>query len=119
MAVRDPGELRHYVEVQRPKASAIPDATGERRLDRDEDWETVTTRWAKVEPLSGRETWLAQQAQSDTTHTISLRYLAGLSARWRVKWKARRFNVTSVLNPGEQGHTTYMELMAVEVPSGV
>jgi SPP1 family predicted phage head-tail adaptor len=117
MAVKDMGELRHWVEVQRPKVSASPDSSGEKRLDRDEDWETVATRWAKIEPLSGREAWLAQQAQSETTHKIELRYLAGLTTRYRVKKGTRRFNLTGVINPGEQRHTTIMELAAVEVPS--
>lgn len=93
----------------------MPDSSGEVRLDRDEDWELVVTRWASVEPLTGNELWRAQQVQADLTHEVVMRYVPDLTSRYRLKWGARRFQLRPPANPGEEGYTTYIKVPAVEV----
>ncbi|WP_341649387.1 phage head closure protein [Thauera humireducens] len=40
--------------------------------------------WASVEPLTGRELFAAQAAQSETTYRLTTRYMAGVDASCRV-----------------------------------
>lgn len=61
-------------------------------------WTSVATRWARVEPLSGREAWQAQQVRPDVTHKVTLRYYEGLGPRHRLKAGSRVFNITSVID---------------------
>lgn len=61
-------------------------------------WATVAVRWGKVEPLSGREQWQAQQVRPDVTHRVTLRYYSALTARHRLKIGERIFNIESVVN---------------------
>lgn len=61
-------------------------------------WTTLATRWARVEPLSGREQWQAQQVRPDVTHRVTLRYYSGLTPTHRLKAGDRVFNVESVLD---------------------
>ena len=44
----------------------------------------------------------AQQMQADVTHRVRFRYVAGVTAKMRVLYGARIFNVLSVINPEER-----------------
>jgi SPP1 family predicted phage head-tail adaptor len=71
-------------------------------------WGTVATRWGKIEPLSGRELWQAQQVQADVTHRIRLRYFAGLHPKHRFAkaepklGTTRIFSILGTPNPDER-----------------
>jgi SPP1 family predicted phage head-tail adaptor len=71
------GEMKHRVTLQSPGAAA---GYGEPPAD----WATYGGRWAKVEPLSGRELEIATSTTPDTTHRITVRYVEGLDATWRL-----------------------------------
>lgn len=62
------------------------------------DWQTV---WASVEPMTGRETFVAQQAQSTTTVAFRIRQLAGITTKHRIKFTeggvTRFFGIDAVL----------------------
>lgn len=82
------GQLRHSVILQRPGGTR--DVVGARNTT----WTDVATVRAAVEPLSGREEFLAAQREASTTHKVTLRYasaLAGMDATWRVKFGERVF----------------------------
>lgn len=101
------GRMSHRVEVQK---------SNETRTDRgglEKGWETVVFRWASIEPLSGRELWLAQQVQSQVSHRIRMRYLQGVKSLDRLKHGGRIFNIASVINVDEANRE--LELMTVEV----
>ena len=74
------GQYRHRVEIQRLRQ--VRDGFGEVSED-DDNWETIATVSCKIDPLSGRELWNAQQVQADTTTEIEIRYFRGLSAQDR------------------------------------
>lgn len=62
-------------------------------------WATVATRWARIEPLSGREAWQAQQVRPDVTHRATVRYYAGLNPAHRLLDSSGAvYNVSSVLD---------------------
>ena len=90
------GELNHRIDIQ--SVTDTPDEQGANV----QTWATVKTRWAKVEPLSGRELYNAQQVKSDVTHKICIRYYEGLTANMRFKWGDRIFNISSLINPDSQ-----------------
>jgi SPP1 family predicted phage head-tail adaptor len=75
--------------------------------------DTNGSMWAAVEPLSGRELFLAQQVNSDVTHKITMRYKSGLSPQKRIRFAQRFFNIITVMNIGEIGYQ--MQVMAKEI----
>jgi head-tail adaptor len=78
--------LSRLVWVQRPGGTR--DAVGGRLTT----WTTVAEAWAGIEPLTGREAFLAAQRQAASSHLVTLRFaraLAGIDASWRVVWGQR------------------------------
>lgn len=78
--------LSKMVWVQRPGGAR--DAVGGRLTT----WTTVAEAWAAVEPLTGREAFLAAERQAASSHLVTLRFaraLAGIDASWRVVWGQR------------------------------
>lgn len=106
------GQYRHRVEFQAP--TETPDSYGQPV----QEWVTYAKRWASVEPMSGRELARAQQVFAEVTHLIECRHVQGLTAKHRVKWGSRIFELGPPLNPGEQGGTTVIEITAKETDVG-
>jgi SPP1 family predicted phage head-tail adaptor len=101
------GELIHYVTVQSPVLSTGP--SGERYVS---SWTPVAQRWASIEALTGRELWLARQVQSDTTHRIRFRPVAGADSSWSVLWQQRTYNFAEM--PRDPvGDGEHVEVLAV------
>jgi SPP1 family predicted phage head-tail adaptor len=100
------GDLRQRIEVQHK--------TEERDLSGGvvEQWVTEQRRWAKVEPLQGRELFTAAQVDARVTHRVTMRYYAGLTASQRLLHQGRVLHILSVLNSEERGITT--QVMAME-----
>lgn len=49
------------------------------------EWQTVaSTDDAIVEPIGGTERWLAEQAQSQATHRVTMPYVAGVTSAMRL-----------------------------------
>ena len=63
-----------------------------------EQWATLRTRWAKVEPLQGRELLAAQQIEARVTHRVTLRYFAGLTPGHRFLVGTRVLAIVNVLD---------------------
>ena len=64
----DPGAFRNVVTYQ--QATETQSSVGQSL----KTWNDVGPVWCSIEPLSARETWLAQQVQATTTHKITCRY---------------------------------------------
>lgn len=77
-----------------------------------QSWSTDRTVWASVVPLSGREYYQAQQAQSQVTHKVSMLYFAGLTSKQRLLFGTRVFEIAAVININESNEL--YELMCVE-----
>lgn len=65
-------------------------------------WATATTVWASIRPLSAKESFMAQQAQSDADMEIRIRYYSSLTTHYRVKYGTRYFQILSILNTNER-----------------
>jgi SPP1 family predicted phage head-tail adaptor len=98
------GDLRHRITFQ--TRSTGQDAIGGQALP----WSDVTTVWADVSPLSGREIMAAQAIQSELTHMISVRYQSQFSdpkvmAAMRIMYGNRIFNIHASIDVDERHKT--------------
>ena len=117
-----PGELRNKPIILQSVTKAR-DAAGQMI----ETWSTwtggqagdVEPLWASVKPLSGREFWLAKEAQARATHRLNLLYQPGIQGSLFAMramlndGSGRIFNFESVLNLDERNEA--LEIMAIEV----
>ena len=91
------GSLRHRLIVQRPDRTL--DTGGGATII----WTDIATVWGAVEPVSGRETIVAERPQATVTHKVTLRYRADVDARMRILFGSRSLNIRSVINQDERG----------------
>lgn len=91
------GQLRHRVFVERQ--SGARDKAGRSAGD----WARQVTRSCRIEPKSGEEGVLVGAEAARVTHTITLRFMKGLSAAYRFVEVStgRVFGIERVLNPDE------------------
>jgi SPP1 family predicted phage head-tail adaptor len=100
------GKLRRPVTIQ--KLAGTLDASGQEV----QTWQSHGTRMAAIEPLQGREYFSARQIQSEITTRIRIRYLAGVTAKMRVLFGSRVFDIQEVINPEERN--VELQLMCIE-----
>ena len=67
------------------------------------EWQTVLSAWAAVEPLQGREYLAAMQTTSETTIRVRLRYRPGVKAAMRVKHGTKLYGIQSVIDVKSTG----------------
>jgi SPP1 family predicted phage head-tail adaptor len=71
--------------------------------------------WASVKPISGREFWLAKEAQARATHRLNILYQPGINTFMRCllnDGSGRIFHFESILNLDERNEA--LEILAVE-----
>jgi SPP1 family predicted phage head-tail adaptor len=94
------GKMRDTVTVEAISVGA-PNAKG----NRTEAWVAFATDIpAQIEPLSARELFAAQAAQSEVTTRITIRYLPGLTAAMRIKTAdGVLYNIAGVVADNKSG----------------
>jgi SPP1 family predicted phage head-tail adaptor len=90
------GTLKRRVTIQ-----AVTEGTQDGYGEPAEVVTTFATRWASVEPLSGAELYRAHEMHPEVTHSVRLRYLDGVTAKMRVLFGTRSFEIKTVLNTEE------------------
>jgi len=65
-------------------------------------WGLFKEVWAEITPVSGREFWAQQQAQSEITHRIRIRYLSGVLATMRITFGSRIFAIKHIIDTNER-----------------
>ena len=100
------GKLRHRIAIE--QVAEIQDSDGSVI----ETWSAFADVQASIEPISGREYFAAQITQADVTHRISLRFIAGIITKMRVKHGSRIFDILSVINVNERNRE--LQLMCRE-----
>jgi len=75
-------------------------------------WTNVTTRWASIEPISGREYFAAQQVNAEVTHRIRMRYLAGMESTMRLLYGTRVYEIKAIMNAKERNQV--LEILCTE-----
>lgn len=104
----NPGKLRHKIDIQ--ELASIPDGGGGKQ----EAWVTFLSAWASIDPLSGRELFAAMQIQSTASHKIKMRYRPGITAKHRIVFGTRIFNIIAPPMDIEERHIE-IHLMCEEV----
>lgn len=77
---------------------------------------TLSTVWARVLPLAGKEAITARQNAADATHQVTLRYSSDVSAlapAYWAQWGTRRLDVLHVANV--ENRNEYLELLCQEL----
>lgn len=111
------GALRHRIDIERDaNAGADPPVT-DAHGQPVEDWQVWTPGWpARVTPLAGRERFAAQQVNAETTHTVEIRYLAGLRSTDRIRFNGRILTIDGVQDIDELN--LEMHVACTERPNG-
>jgi SPP1 family predicted phage head-tail adaptor len=100
------GKLRHRITIEQAAENQEPDGSVI------EMWSIYATAQASIEPVSGREYFVAQSTQADLNHRISLRYVPGITPKMRVNYGSRIFDILSVINVNERNRE--LQLMCRE-----
>ena len=90
------GLLRHRMTILNPTDAAAS-------WNGSTTWTTFATVWGSIEWLSGREYYEAAQVQSQVRHTITIRFLKGITPNMRISFEGRTFKIISAINPIERG----------------
>jgi SPP1 family predicted phage head-tail adaptor len=108
------GKLRHWLIIEQNTISV--DANG----DRTESWATFAQCWGQIMSGVGREFFAAKQVYADLSHSILIRYVAGVKHDMRIKFvdpknsnTVRYFNIRSVANRDERNES--LQIQASEV----
>ena len=104
------GLLRHRIVIQSPTESR--DTIG----GVVKSWATFQIMQANIEPYQAREFGRGEQVRADVSHKITIRYISGLSPKFRIAWTVsgvtRYFHITEILNLGERDKT--INVLAME-----
>lgn len=103
---RQHAQLRHRVTIQ--TYTETQDTFGEP----DKTWSTYATRWARIEPVTGREYYSVKAINATISHKMTIRNTSGLTPKMRIVYGSRTFQIVSVANIGERDR--FMELMCYE-----
>lgn len=76
------------------------------------DWDTVATVWASITPISGREIMASQRELGEITHRIRMRFRSGITAKNRIVYRGRAFDIESAIDVEEKG--VVLEMMCKE-----
>lgn len=87
------GRLRTRVDIQQPVRT--PDRAG----GVTQHWSTMTTVWAEVLPISGKEVFEQMKLQSKISHKITIRYRAGVTGGMRLKAGGTLYLIKAIINP--------------------
>lgn len=63
-----------------------------------QSWNDILTTWASINPISGKESFLANQKYSTVSHKLKVRYSTLMSVKQRIKYGTRYFNIINILD---------------------
>lgn len=103
------GKYDQRIAIMRLPASPAVDAFGQLAVT---PATTVATLWAKVEPLTGNELYLARQNIPNVTHKISCRYYpAGIKAKDYIVFRGRNLALATPL----ETETRHVEIVVYAI----
>ena len=91
----DPGELNTELSLQ--QSMTVYDETGGFA----ESWTEMAVLFAKIEPVSAKATFEADQTAETVTHRITMRWMAGVASGMRFAKSERLFEISTVHDPDE------------------
>lgn len=100
------GDLRHQIVIQRYTETS--NDFGEMV----QEWATLSTQRASVNPISGKDIFSGAVLVNETTHKVFMRYVTDIKPNDRVLFDGRIFNITAVINKDEKNVS--LELLCKE-----
>lgn len=100
------GKLRHKISIEERTDSL--DGRGESV----EIWSKYLSAKAGIYSIDGDETEKMHQENNSVTHRVIMRYRAGVTAKMRVNFNGRLFDIESVINVNERNKS--LKLMCEE-----
>ena len=100
------GTLRHRITIQEQTDTA--DGMGGFSTT----WTDLFDMRAAIWPLSAKESLDAMKLELVVTHKIRIRYRSGITAKNRIKFGSRIFNIISLINPDERNRI--LDILATE-----
>lgn len=88
------GQLDQRIIIEQNTGSSI-DAVG----DPTDVWVTFKTVWANIATQTGNEFIRAKEANSELTHLITTRFIAGVTSKMRINDGGAIYNILSVFDP--------------------
>lgn len=87
------GELRHRITITKPRVIGQT-SFGEDAIEHEE----VGTFSARIESLTGRELYLAQQRWAEARYRITMRYQPGVSLRreYTIEWNGQTLDILDI-----------------------
>ena len=85
--------LRHAVTLERNVTQQ--DAYGQKV----EQWQTIASVWAGIEPGKGREWFAAQQINAETVAMVIIRYRPDVDTTCRVLHDSTVYTIEAVIDP--------------------
>lgn len=81
------------------------------------NWEDIKSVYATVKSLRGSEFVEAQKVRSEQTYKVTTRYIKGITADMRIKYKDKIFNILYVDNVDEADYM--LEMTCTEIVGDV
>lgn len=106
------GQLRKRIRLQ--QRSSAQDSSGEQV----HVWSDVATVWAEISPVTGRELQAAGAVQQEASHTVTMRYRAGLDASMRILYGTRIFNIVAPPIDEDERHRQFTVLCSERLNEG-
>ena len=103
------GNLRHTISIQ--EETETPDGQGGFSLSWD-DVSGMDAVPAAIWPLSAKESLDAMKLELQVTHKVRIRYRSGITAKNRIKFGTRIFNIISLINFEERNKQ--LDMLALE-----
>ena len=103
-------KMSNRVQLQRSIETRLSDGSVNR------EWIQMETVWARIEPITGREYWNAEQVKSELTHMVVIRYMTNVTSRCRLLFNNRILNILGVVNVEEQD--VFLQLRCKELAGG-
>ena len=100
------GTLRHRITIQ--ESTETSDGMGGFTTI----WSDKLEMWVAIWPLSAKERLDAMKLELQITHKIRGRYRSGITAKDRIKFGTRIFNIVSLINFEERNEQ--LDMLALE-----
>lgn len=90
------GALRHQLIIQH--VTEARDGFGQAI----ETWTQFAVVYGSIEPMSGRERFLAAQTQAEATYRGRIRWISGLTAKMRISFDEKIYHITYIADDGRR-----------------
>jgi len=78
-------------------------------------WSTVDTVWARILPVSAKESRETDKETMTISHTVSIRYRRDIRPTWRLNFKLRYFALVGITNPEECDEWLDINVLEVKI----